>query len=661
MSLLLNKRKRDESMNDSNSLRNEDTSKIHQENNNINIPEDLLIEENNIDNAQKNNKLDAFQMMFQSRNSRKEDPNNNNMIFSPLCSNLFFGSFQKLKNFDKIVSSNVKSGIVLSKSNSSFLKNKKNNKLFFTPSALEMENNFNFETLFNNNNNNNEKMQLNLDFDFFNLSEKKNIYDLNNDIKLNEEINSNNINNNINDIFNIKPTNNFFENDKNINNNESFHSNENSIEKNTENERNIQTHKEEKNNIEIQIGSSLFSSSKLNENNNNNNNNSSKGEKYKNVRNNKYSYQNILRPKNIDTFFSFKRPFRTFHTKLINKSNHQILIKRKSNKPKIFHIEKIFNKREYQEVNGKEEILSINNSKLIDKYKISLKKIKQIYLNSCLKIYSYLTDKNTFSENNLNNESYISEIIHQVSEIIRNRKISSSKMNEILQVSDDDKYRKHYFMFSSEAKQFCLDLINKKKYPLDITMKMCKVPRKSLRRWSHVGCLRKKGCGRKTKNPKMEEELVQWYNEMIKRNINITAKMIRDKAVQISNDKDFLASKGWLEKFKKKNGIQIINGKKFRKYESIDMETNTVNYNNTINKNKKNIDSYFSKNESEKGKKDKEKENEKVDYEINIINENRQGKLINEEKNDIDIILPLDKEFHGKENTNSNIINDIES
>ena len=659
MSLLLNKRKRDESMNDSNSLRNEDTSKIHQENNNINIPEDLLIEENNIDNAHKNNKLDAFQMMFQSRNSRKEDPNNNNMIFSPLCSNLFFGSFQKLKNFDKIVSSNVKSGIVLSKSNSSFLKNKKNNKLFFTPSALEMENNFNFETLFNNNNNNNnEKMQLNLDFDFFNLSEKKNIYDLNNDIKLNEEMNNNNINNNINDIFNIKPTNNFFENDKNMNN-DSFHSNENSNEKNTENERNIQTHKEEKNNIEIQIGSSLFSSSKLNENNNNNN--SSKGEKYKNIRNNKYSYQNILRPKNIDTFFSFKRPFRTFHTKLINKSNHQILIKRKSNKPKIFHIEKIFNKREYQEVNGKEEILSINNSKLIDKYKISLKKIKQIYLNSCLKIYSYLTDKNTFSENNLNNESYISEIIHQVSEIIRNRKISSSKMNEILQVSDDDKYRKHYFMFSSEAKQFCLDLINKKKYPLDITMKMCKVPRKSLRRWSHVGCLRKKGCGRKTKNPKMEEELVQWYNEMIKRNINITAKMIRDKAVQISNDKDFLASKGWLEKFKKKNGIQIINGKKFRKYDNIDLETNTVNYNNTINKNIKNIDNYFSKNESEKGKKDKEKENEKVDYEINIINENRQGKLINEEKNDIDIILPLDKEFHGKENTNSNIINDIEN
>ena len=28
--------------------------------------------------------------------------------------------------------------------------------------------------------------------------------------------------------------------------------------------------------------------------------------------------------------------------------------------------------------------------------------------------------------------------------------------------------------------------------------------------------------------------------------------MIRDKAVEISGDKDFIASKGWLEKFKKK-------------------------------------------------------------------------------------------------------------
>ena len=644
MSLLLNKRKRDEDINDPNSLRNDDTSKNFNENNNMNIPEDLLMEDNNLDKEKNNNKLDAFQMMFQSINSRKDELNNNNMILSPLCSNLFIGSFQKLKNIDKIVGSNVKSGFVLSKSNSSLLKNKKNNKMFFTPSSIEMENNFNFETFFNNNNNNNEKMKINLDFDMFNVSEKKNIFDLSNENKLNDDIN-----NNINDIFGIKPANNFFENIKTINN-DIFCSGNNPQEKkiqnknsnDNENERNNLTQKEEKNNLEIQINTSLFASSDNNKPLNN--------QKIKHIKN-KIKPQKILKPKNPETFFTFKRPFRTFHTKLITKSSHFIQVKKKSNKPKIFHIEKIFNKKEYKEVHEKEDLIPNRaNNKLIDKYKISLKKIKQIYLNSCLKIYSYLNDKNTFTESNLNNEAYIREIIHQVTEFICTKKISSSKMNEILQVSDDDKYRKHYFMFSSDAKQFCLDLINKKKYPLDITMKMCKVPRKSLRRWSHVGCLRKKGCGRKTKNPLMEAKLVQWYNEVIKKNINVTAKMIRDKAVEISNDKDFLASKGWLEKFKKKNGIQIFNNKRSRKYYSVDNENNSVN--NSIN---------FTFNNN---RNDSEKREEKDDYEINIINENK-GKLMycdEEEKYENKRIMQsLNQEFCGKENTNSNIINDSES
>ena len=644
MSLLLNKRKRDEDINDPNSLRNDDTSKNFNENNNMNIPEDLLMEDNNLDKEKNNNKLDAFQMMFQSINSRKDELNNNNMILSPLCSNLFIGSFQKLKNIDKIVGSNVKSGFMLSKSNSSLLKNKKNNKMFFTPSSIEMENNFNFETFFNNNNNNNEKMKINLDFDMFNVSEKKNIFDLSNENKLNDDIN-----NNINDIFGIKPANNFFENIKTINN-DIFCSGNNPQEKkalnensnDNENERNNLTQKEEKNNLEIQINTSLFASSDNNKPLNN--------QKIKHIKN-KIKPQKILKPKNPETFFTFKRPFRTFHTKLITKSSHFIQIKKKSNKPKIFHIEKIFNKKEYKEVHEKEDLIPNRaNNKLIDKYKISLKKIKQIYLNSCLKIYSYLNDKNTFTESNLNNEAYIREIIHQVTEFICTKKISSSKMNEILQVSDDDKYRKHYFMFSSDAKQFCLDLINKKKYPLDITMKMCKVPRKSLRRWSHVGCLRKKGCGRKTKNPLMEAKLVQWYNEVIKKNINVTAKMIRDKAVEISNDKDFLASKGWLEKFKKKNGIQIFNNKRSRKYYSVDNENNSGN--NSIN---------FTFNNN---RNDSEKREDKDDYEINIINENKVKLMHSDEEDKYEnkrIMQSLNQEFCGKENTNSNIINDSES
>ena len=609
MSFLLNKRKRDDSSNESLSLPNNDTSKNYQENNNnneINMQEEeILNEENanmNIDNSQKNNnKLDAFQMMFQSINSRKEDQNNN-MVLSPLCSNLFFGSFQKMKNYDKILGSNIKSGIVFSKSNSSFLKNRKG-KMFFSPSSLEMENNFNFETFFNNNNNannNNEKMKINLDLDLFNVSEKKNIFEITNlENKLNED-NTNQINN---DIFPLKSANNFFENIKNNpDNNFTFNS------------------CYEKNNSEKKE-------------------NSNSSPILKTVKKNSLK---ILKPKNLDTFFSFKKPFRTFRTKLIQKNSHSIHIKKKSNKPKIFHIEKIYNKKEYKEVHEKEEALFQKKSNIIDKYKISLKKIKQIYLNSCLKIYSYITDKNKYDEKNLNNDTYISEIIRQVSDIIRNKKISSSKMNEILQVSDDDKYRKHYFMFSSDAKQFCLDLINKKKYPLDITMKMCKVPRKSLRRWSHVGCLRKKGCGRKTKNPQMEEKLLIWYNDIMKKNVNITAKMIRDKAVEISDDKDFLASKGWLEKFKKKNGIQIISNKRLKKEVTFhEKENNTIINSVSESKNSAN------KNESVK-------ENEKDEYEINIINENYSGKKNENDGNFLTKNKRMD-DFDDKENTNTNI------
>lgn len=635
MSFLLNKRKRDESLGEYNFLQNDDTSKIFPENNNTNIPEELLIEENNFDNSQKNNKLDDFQMMFQSINSRKEDPLKNNMIFSPLCSNLFYGSFQKLKRLDKIMGSNNKSGIMLSKSNSSILKNRKN-KMFFSPSAIEMENNFNFETFMNNNSNNNEKMHINLDLELFNISEKKNIFDLNFENKLNEE-------NNINDIFTLKHAN-FFENMKNNNNLDTFGSGGNIQQEKNENNLNNILSRQEKNNLEIRINTSIFSSSKENKNINLN---ETKPKKI-NTKNKKYKIQKILRPKNLETFSSLKKPFRTFHTKLTSKSN-AIQIKKKLNKPKIFHIEKIFNKKEYKEANEKEEANISRNHNLINKYKISLKKIKQIYLNSCLKIYSYLNDNNKYDENNLSNEEYISAIVHQVSEIIRNRQISSSKMNEILQVSDDDKYRKHYFMFSSEAKQFCLDLINKKKYPLDITMKMCKVPRKSLRRWCHVGCLRKKGCGRKTKNPRMEEQLVQWYNEIIKKNLNVTAKMIRDKAVEISNDKDFLASKGWLEKFKKKNGIQVVSSKRIRKGNDISMDYNTINY-NIVNNNT--ISNNSSGNSNYRNVKEIEKETEKSDYEINIINDNKEK--INREIPKARKFQPL-SDFDDKENTNTNI------
>ena len=352
------------------------------------------------------------------------------------------------------------------------------------------------------------------------------------------------------------------------------------------------------------------------------------------------------------------KPFQTFNAKYFIKSS-QSMDKSKSNQAKIFHIEKIFNKKEYRDANEKETNSEDKNMK--NRFKISLKKIKQIFRNSCLKIYLFHNDKLNFSENKLNDEKYLAQITQQVYDIIKSKKINSSKMNEILQVNDDDKYRKHYFMFTSEAKQFCLDLINIKKLSFDIVMKMCKVPRKSLRRWSHVGCNRKKGCGRKTRNPEMENKLVEWYREEINGGANVSAKMIRDKAVEISGDKDFLASKGWLEKFKKKFGIRIAThkNKNFKKIISYKDKIGKINFSNNISAyldEKENNDDEIKINlglgigDQEKFEKNNENISDNINDEENGEDKNEN---INEEINDNN----LEDENEDNENINENGVN----
>ena len=83
------------------------------------------------------------------------------------------------------------------------------------------------------------------------------------------------------------------------------------------------------------------------------------------------------------------------------------------------------------------------------------------------------------------------------------------------------------------------------------------VPLKSLKRWIKVGCERKKGGGRKTKDPIMEKNLYQWYIDMRAEGLPITAKMIKERAIQLTNCNDFIASKGWLDKFKVRFNLEI--------------------------------------------------------------------------------------------------------
>ena len=67
-------------------------------------------------------------------------------------------------------------------------------------------------------------------------------------------------------------------------------------------------------------------------------------------------------------------------------------------------------------------------------------------------------------------------------------------------------------MLSPETKRKAIEFAKAKS--LKEASEKYQAPIKSLKRWMKVGHLRKKGGGRKTKDPMMEKELYEWYLKM---------------------------------------------------------------------------------------------------------------------------------------------------
>lgn len=65
------------------------------------------------------------------------------------------------------------------------------------------------------------------------------------------------------------------------------------------------------------------------------------------------------------------------------------------------------------------------------------------------------------------------------------------------------------------------------------------------------------GAGRKIRDPAMEKKLIEWYTKYhVVQKYPVNSRMIRRMAIVFSSFTDFRASKGWLEKFKKRYHIQ---------------------------------------------------------------------------------------------------------
>ncbi len=255
------------------------------------------------------------------------------------------------------------------------------------------------------------------------------------------------------------------------------------------------------------INKKYYTSNNFYKNNNNNNENNIINENKNN---------------NINSFIKFKKP--------------------ELQKKKIFKIEKIFDKEEYE-----------NATQIIESKKgnFPLEMQRQLFYKNILKIMTLNNLRQTYIETIKINKS---NLLEKTLELMIKNNINETSIKKVLK-KKIIRSRHHYIIYSTEAKKFCIDLIKMSKWNSEIISLICEVPSKNIKRWIKLGVIRKKGGGRKTKFPNLEKDLVYWFYESIDKNFYPIASDIRNKALEICNDKDFLASKGWLDKFIKKYGI----------------------------------------------------------------------------------------------------------
>ena len=173
------------------------------------------------------------------------------------------------------------------------------------------------------------------------------------------------------------------------------------------------------------------------------------------------------------------------------------------------------------------------NKKYINELRGLLKNEKKDIFEEISSGSSIKTKSNNKSENKIKN-------------ILKNKKIS--KKNNIKKYS---KRAKKYNILSEEVKKKLL-LDSKHMRTIEVARKYG-ISTRNINRWKKLGIKRKRGSGRKFKDPGLEKKILIWYNFQDKK--KVTAKDFRKKALELSSDISFRASSGWLTSIKKKYHI----------------------------------------------------------------------------------------------------------
>lgn len=117
--------------------------------------------------------------------------------------------------------------------------------------------------------------------------------------------------------------------------------------------------------------------------------------------------------------------------------------------------------------------------------------------------------------------------------------------------------RGHYQICTSNTKLEAVHLAMH--HPPKKVAEIMNIPEKNIKRWLVQGVERKKGAGRKMTDPSMEDHLLEWIRNFHKIFSKLPDQtMLKTQAFQFSSNSCFKASKGWCDKFIKRNGKFLV-------------------------------------------------------------------------------------------------------
>ena len=151
------------------------------------------------------------------------------------------------------------------------------------------------------------------------------------------------------------------------------------------------------------------------------------------------------------------------------------------------------------------------------------------------------------SEDSEEDETYEPEVSRRVDQWVKREKTKQSSSN-----SAKGRPRGSYNMLNLDQRITILNYASR--HGVDAAHEKYKICKSRIRRYIHHGADRKKGGGRKTLDPHMETNLLNWIEKSSIDSKSFPSRcLIKEKAKDLSRVGNFLASKGWCDKFFKRN------------------------------------------------------------------------------------------------------------